>query len=365
MSKKTISVNPMYLNPKSNSKQKKQTRKTSGYEKKQTNKLRTKLLSKIKNHRQQQQQQQQQQQKQQNIVMQKTSLEDTSEFDKSLSYLQGIVKNKTNKRHAHKHHVKDLHQPASVLGNPPSSISHTSMEVNTSSDTNNNTQPPYSCLKNGSRPTYRTWKNRQHKPKLTINSGVMPTPTENSRSKQLRELKAKQSHKPTFNEISPTPLLALPAPSAALQIAPPPPPPPPLSPPPISLQPFNHMQKNASIATPIPISNAPISNAPISNNKMAKTTKKYTKFKLGKDGKRVGVLIKDRYTRKKIKEGHRQLKRKSIVEVKNYLKEHQLLKVGSPAPNDVLRATYEQAILAGEVNNKADDALMHNYLAKN
>ena len=42
-----------------------------------------------------------------------------------------------------------------------------------------------------------------------------------------------------------------------------------------------------------------------------------------------------------------------------------ILKAGSAAPNDVLRTTYEQAILAGEVNNKADDALMHNYLAKN
>lgn len=362
MSKKTISVNPMYLNPKSNSKQKKQTRKTNGYEKKQTNKLRSKLLSKIKNHRQQQQQQQkQQQQKQQNIAMKKTSLEDTSEFDKSLNYLQGIVKNKTNKRHAHKHRLKQPSQPVSVLGDSPSSISSTSMKVNTFSDTDNNTQPPYSCLKNGSRPTYRTWKNKQRKPKLSINSDVMPTPTENSRSKQLRELKEKQSQKFTLNQVSPSSLSAFSQPSIALQSASsPPPPPPPLSPPPISLQPFNHIQKDDSITKTMPVSNTSIS-----TNKMAKTTKKYTKFKLGKDGKRVGVLIKDRYTRKKIKEGHRQLKQKSIVEVKNYLKDHQLLKAGSAAPNDVLRATYEQAILAGEVNNKADDTLMHNYLAKN
>ena len=192
----------------------------------------------------------------------------------------------------------------------------------------------------------------------------LPTPTETERSKQLKELKEKHAQKPQFNQntniqTSPAVLSSPPPPSLSLSSSPKlPPPPPPLSPPPISLQSFDDLQKNASIAAPVPISTIPVSTH-------KKNKQKYTRYKLGKDGKHVGVLIKDRYTRKKIKEGHRQLKRKSIVEVKNYLKEHQLLKAGSAAPNDVLRATYEQAILAGEVNNKADGALMHNYLAKN
>ena len=335
MSKKTINVNPMYLTS-SNSKAKKQkkTRKTNAYEQKQTNHLRTKLLSKIKNHRQQQQEQQQKKKQIQNLPASTDTavLNDTSEFDKSLNYLQGIVKSKTNKR-------KEKIRPSTIVSNQSSHVAET-------------LQPPYSCLKNGSRPTYRTWKNTHRKPKLSINSDSTTSPVVSERSKQLRQLKEKHVLNVSTPNVSTPTCLSPPPPPQPTTL--PPPPPPPLSPPPISLQPFDSSQKTTLMPT------QPF----ISTNKMAKTTKKYTKFKLGKDGKRVGVLIKDRYTRKKIKEGHRQLKQKSIVEVKNYLKDHQLLKAGSAAPNDVLRATYEQAILAGEVNNKADDALMHNYLAK-
>lgn len=364
MTKKTINVNPMYLKASNSaSKKQKKSRKNVSHNKQQTNKLRSKLLSKIKDHRQQK-----------NIKNKVNTLSpnaDASDFDNSMSYLQGIVKNKTSKRQAKKQRPQSGSSMNSTsVGVIPNAEPNTVPNVepnavpNAEPNAEPNIQPPYSCLKNGSRPTYRTWKNRQNpNKKLNINAGVLPTPTETERSKQLKELKEKQTHKPQFNQntnIQTTPAVLSSAPPPSLSSSPtlPPPPPPPLSPPPISLQSFDDLQKNASIAAPVSISTTPVSTH-------KKNKQKYTRYKLGKDGKRVGVLIKDKYTRKKIKEGHRQLKRKSIVEVKNYLKEHQLLKAGSAAPNDVLRATYEQAILAGEVNNKADDALMHNYLAKN
>ena len=86
------------------------------------------------------------------------------------------------------------------------------------------------------------------------------------------------------------------------------------------------------------------------------------KYKLGKTGRKVCVLIKDRATRKRVQREHAELKQKSILEVKNYLREQNLLKSGSNAPNDVLRQMYEQAKLAGSVTNKASDTLIHNYL---
>jgi len=85
------------------------------------------------------------------------------------------------------------------------------------------------------------------------------------------------------------------------------------------------------------------------------------KHKLGKSGRKVSVLIKNHRTRKQIQIECGALKQKKISEVRSYLKKHNLLKGGSVAPNDVLKATYEQAILAGDVVNKSAETLIHNY----
>jgi len=86
------------------------------------------------------------------------------------------------------------------------------------------------------------------------------------------------------------------------------------------------------------------------------------KYKLGKHSNgTVSVLIKNSQTRRKIQTEHALLKQKSILDVKNFLRGKNLLKVGSAAPNDVLRQIYEQSILAGQVENKSKDTLIHNY----
>ena len=83
---------------------------------------------------------------------------------------------------------------------------------------------------------------------------------------------------------------------------------------------------------------------------------------MGKKGKKIGVLIKNRHTRKKIAHEQSLLKKQGILEVKNYLRKHNLLKCGSNSPNDVLRQMYEQAVLCGDIHNTSKDVLLHNYL---
>jgi hypothetical protein len=86
------------------------------------------------------------------------------------------------------------------------------------------------------------------------------------------------------------------------------------------------------------------------------------KYKLGKHANgKVSVLIKNSQTRRKVQTEHAQLKQKSILDIKNHLRSKNLLKVGSEAPNDVLRHIYEQSILAGQIENKAKETLIHNY----
>lgn len=103
------------------------------------------------------------------------------------------------------------------------------------------------------------------------------------------------------------------------------------------------------------------------NGKIKKYLKKTVKrkFTLGKSDKlrRVTVLIKDRQTRKNIVNTQKELKKTSITDVKKYLRQHGIIKVGSTCPTDILRKTFESAVLTGEVTNTNKDTLLHNFLA--
>lgn len=97
--------------------------------------------------------------------------------------------------------------------------------------------------------------------------------------------------------------------------------------------------------------------------KITRTTKKY-RYKLGKKKNKnyIGLLVKNRETQKKIKQEVSKLKTKPIQEIKNYLREKNLIKLGSQAPNDVLRKLYEDSMLSGDINNTNDSNLVFNYL---
>ena len=104
----------------------------------------------------------------------------------------------------------------------------------------------------------------------------------------------------------------------------------------------------------------------IDNKKKKYKKKKYTKrtYKLGKSQEvsNIGVFIKSNNDRKMVQEEINKLKNVSIQEVKDYLRQHCLIKVGSNAPNDVLRKMYEDSLLSGEITNKTKGTLLHNYL---
>ena len=91
-----------------------------------------------------------------------------------------------------------------------------------------------------------------------------------------------------------------------------------------------------------------------------KTTVK--KYKLGRYGKKISILIKNNKTIKKIQNAQRELKNVPIHDVKNELIKNNLLKLGSTAPSNLLRKIYEDANMAGKVVNVGGDTFIHNFM---
>lgn len=188
-------------------------------------------------------------------------------------------------------------------------------------------QPSYSNLKSGgTRPTYRTWLRTTQKQKPV----VKPT------------INILEDIGPNANDIVDAPIAEGPndiveEPIAEAQIGP-----------------------NAIAEAPMPIAEAPVYTPSLKPRR--KRITRTLKYKLGKHANgKVSVLIKNSQTRRKVQTEQALLKQKSILDIKNHLRSNNLLKVGSNAPSDVLRHLYEQSILAGQIENKAKDTLIHNY----
>ena len=345
MSKKMIQINPKYMSVSKNNKQQKKKKQTTIKNTKFSNSgaMRNKLLNKIKDF-------QKKTEEQTDINKSKDSDNEnfSNEFNKSLLFLQNLSNSKKKSTKKNKKGLNSTEKgeigsgtagsgtagsgAADSVGTAGSSgaegsgttintstISIPEFKINTdlpselmektnfklpsSNTTLKNNEPIYGCLKNGTKPTYREWKRKTQSQIPNALPNALPDVELNDREKTLHEIK--QRFKQTTNE--------------------------------------NHITDN--------------------NNSRYQHQIKTTKYKLGKDKtkKAISILIKNSDTRKKINIECDRLRKKSIIDVKNYLRKRNLLKAGSDAPQDVLRSMYENAVLTGEVNNESKDTLLHNF----
>lgn len=101
-------------------------------------------------------------------------------------------------------------------------------------------------------------------------------------------------------------------------------------------------------------------------NKIAKQKKTIRRtYKAGKSKvlPKVSVLVSNRTMRNNVTTKSQLLKQDDIEDVKKYLVKRGFIKIGSTAPNDVLRKMYESAVLiCGEIQNHNPDNLLYNFL---
>ena len=396
MSNKKIDINPDLFNIGGSSKtrkRKEKREKSSHLPLISPNVLKNKLLKRIKEHKMKETENLENNKKKlpntnvENIST-KPNLVDlgsyTDEFNDSINYLQTLSKQKKVDEQKELHEKKKRELEQRTVKNYQSILSSSSMphvnidlpeelkepliSVNTSqfnftSPSISLTQsaykndPPYGCLKNGSKPTYKDWNKTQKNlvvsnPNLSLVIDSNISSNTNERENRLNSLKNKIKEKKIIEQITANNVeIVSPLPNNTNIIE----------------------NKTSSIETvtsltPVIVNNSDINNQLDNNEEIndTRTIKKTIrrKYTLGKskNNNSVGILLKDRGTRKKVLTAHRELKKKSINDIKSYLRDHNLIKVGSNAPNDVVRKIYESSMLAGEITNSNTGTLLHNLM---
>ena len=308
MSKKSISINPNFLKigkAGKTPKEKKQ-RKQRPVNTLKPNNVKKKLIEKIKAH-------QKREREKEIIAEEKEEKEFQDTFKETLNYLQELDLKSKKKKKKKKKRDKTMKKNSIPINtepmvNPPNNFSHSPA-------------PPYGCLKGGNKPTYRQYNKTLKKRDITteeipINTtssfdgkktDVMNTPIINLTNVHFEKDQSFDTRKE-------------------------------------KLQTLKDMMKKDKPKT-----------------RRIKTRRIRRKITLGKVKNKVGVLVKSKKTRKIIKNEVSVLKKKPIQEIKTYLKKHNLIKIGSNAPDYIFRTMYENAYLSGDVSNKNDEILLHNW----
>lgn len=381
--KKTIKINPelfkMSSSKKTNDKTKTSKNRGGFNSIVRPNKIKKKLLERIKEHSRTKSNTEP---VKNDVTKENTENKYVEEFYESMNYLSKLA-NETNSTSPYKRHKQTRKKPPSLSNDnvhvdidlPEDLKEHhvTPVESKTTITLNppstNVVNPPYGCLKGGQKPTYRTW-NKSQKNYSSVVEPIVTMPlikheTTHISTNEERLAKLKETFKQKHSIIQKplpveTPIIS----SIPMEI----------NTQTIDTTKNDHYQEpvintDGEVHHEINITNAISPEIPIAEDMpiilTPKRTKKTTtrKYRIGKDIKKgvVGILIKDRQTRKRILDAQRSIRRTHISDMKKYLHTHGLMRAGSVAPNDIIRKMYESSVMTGDIFNNDNEILAHNF----
>lgn len=241
----------------------------------------------------------------------------TNDFEESLKYLNEVadnVKNTVPKNYTLRAtpQINTIAPLSSAFANDISSLPLHN-DIQSSSETFRINQPAWGCLKGGALPTYRSWSQytQKNQPQITIANPPANTAT--------------QSHSPREPIITDT-------------------------------------QREIIRKTQDRLQQQQIPKQKLRYAKRKKTIRRTYRVGKSKTIPKIGVLISNKTIRNTISTKKQHLKQIPIEQIRKTLITKGFIKVGSIAPNDVLRQMYESmSLICGEVQNHNPDNLVYNF----
>jgi len=278
---------------------------------------------------------------QQDNKMQSTEpldLEFKSDFKESLEYLSDIAKKNDIPKISHNKTLKNF----DILPSPTIDLpifNNLEPIIKPTGAPFRLPQPTYGCLKGGKLPLYTRRQYNNDPNTATVFKPILP-----------------------LSIGSPAP--PLPLPPLPLPLPPPPLPPPSSLQLPPSLMPSSNVNLDKINMIKAMNSTLSISDVyqPKQPSRRRKTLRRTYKIGKSKNTPKVSVLISNKTIRNQISNKSQMLKQTPIYDIKKHLIKNGFIKVGSIAPNDVLRKMYETSMLmCGEIHNYNPDNLLYNY----
>lgn len=245
-----------------------------------------------------------------------TSNDFKSEFDTSLEYFNSLAEKIPNKNNNSTIKNYKTHKTQNSIPNLIENKEVKNLNTFEKSNLQIPTSPKYGCLKNGNLPTYRSWVNQTQKnnPILENKPAISNVPIQNSYIQESDKTKL----------------------------------------------------ENASILSEYKQAQKLNNNNYLKPKLRKKTTRR--NFTIGRSKKmpKISVLISNKEMRKNITMKKSHLQQDDIHNIKKFLIKRGLIKVGSIAPNNVLREMYENAsLMCGDIKNHNPDNLVYNYFNYN